>query len=39
MIQINSNIESYGNEHQSIFHGNALMFECDFNKNRNYGKT
>lgn len=24
MIQINSNIESYGNEHQRIFHGDAL---------------
>lgn len=24
MIQINSNIESHGNEHQRIFHGDAL---------------
>ena len=24
MIQFNSNIESHGNEHQRIFHGDAL---------------
>lgn len=28
MIQINSNIESHGNEHQHIFHGDALEVLC-----------